>query len=63
MLDDFSLRSFYLGRVSLGIAQDKFMAMWRKKMYIFMHKNAESAADYFKLPPGRVIELGRKIFI
>lgn len=55
--------SFYLGRVSLGIAQDKFMAMWRKKMYIFMHKNAESAADYFKLPPGRVIELGRKIFI
>lgn len=55
--------SFYLGRISLGIEKNKNMAFWRKKLFIFLHRNSESVVEYFKLNPGSVIELGRKIVI
>lgn len=55
--------SFYLGRISLGIEKNREMAFWRKKLFIFLHRNSESVVEYFKLNPGSVIELGRKIVI
>ena len=55
--------SFYLGRINLGIEKNHRMAFWRKKLYIFLHRNSESAVEYFRLNPGTVIELGRKITI
>ena len=55
--------SFYLGRINIGIEKTGKMAFWRKKLYIFLHRNSESAVEYFKLNPGTVVELGRKIMI
>lgn len=55
--------SFYLGRINLGIEKNRKMSFWRKKLYIFLHRNSESAVEYFRLNPGTVIELGRKITI
>lgn len=55
--------SFYLGRINLGIEKNHRMSFWRKKLYIFLHRNSESAVEYFRLNPGTVIELGRKITI
>lgn len=55
--------SFYLGRINIGIEKTGKMAFWRKKLFVFLHKNSESAVEYFRLNPGSVIELGRKIMI
>lgn len=55
--------SFYLGRISIGVSKKGNMALWRKKLFVFLHRNSESAVEYFKLIPGTVIELGRKVII
>jgi KUP system potassium uptake protein len=69
--------SFYLGRETLIPADGKRaraalpgsepalartdMARWRKKLFIFMARNAQSATAFFGLPPNRVVELGAQI--
>jgi KUP system potassium uptake protein len=37
------------------------MASWRKKLFIIMARNAQSATAFFGLPPNRVVELGAQI--
>ncbi len=59
--------SYYLGREQL-IARHKAwkrggatMNIWRKRLFAIMSKNGRSAAEFFQLPPNRVIELGTQI--
>jgi KUP system potassium uptake protein len=42
-------------------AQTRVMGNWRKKLFIFMTRNAQSATAFFGLPPNRVVELGAQI--
>jgi KUP system potassium uptake protein len=37
------------------------MARWRKKLFVIMTRNAQSATAFFGLPPNRVVELGAQI--
>ena len=37
------------------------MAVWRKKLFAFMSRNARGAEFFFRLPPNRVLELGAQI--
>ena len=37
------------------------MARWRKKLFVVMSRNAQSAARFFGLPSNRVVELGAQI--
>jgi KUP system potassium uptake protein len=53
--------SFYLGRERLIPTGTSRMARWRKKLFVFMSRNAQSAANFFGLPPNRVVELGAQI--
>jgi KUP system potassium uptake protein len=67
--------TFYLGRETLiamphakatrgsdGTAMEgRRMGRWRKKLFILMTRNAQSATAYFGLPPNRVVELGAQI--
>jgi len=59
--------SFYLGREQLiplrGARREGGMTMniWRKKLFAFMSRNAQSAAAFFQLTPNRVVELGTQI--
>ena len=39
------------------------MPLWRDRVFATMARNAGNAADYFKLPANRVIELGTKVEI
>jgi KUP system potassium uptake protein len=39
------------------------MAMWRERLFFFMFRNAGSAADFFKIPPNRVVEFGTQVEI
>jgi KUP system potassium uptake protein len=53
--------SYYLGREQLLPTGTTRMARWRKKLFILMSRNAQSAAHFFGLPSNRVIELGAQI--
>jgi KUP system potassium uptake protein len=59
--------SYYLGR-ELLIPRKKAwkrggvtMNIWRKRLFALMARNGRSAAEFFQLPPNRVIELGTQI--
>jgi KUP system potassium uptake protein len=67
--------TFYLGRETLiamphskanramdgTVLEGRRMGRWRKKLFILMTRNAQSATAYFGLPPNRVVELGAQI--
>ena len=55
--------SFFLGREQLLPNGQSRMSTWRKKLFIFMTRNARSATAFFNIPPGRVVELGTQIEI
>jgi KUP system potassium uptake protein len=37
------------------------MNIWRKRLFAVMSRNSRSAAEFFELPPNRVVELGTQI--
>ncbi len=37
------------------------MARWRKKLFVFLARNARSATEFFGIPPNRVVELGAQV--
>jgi KUP system potassium uptake protein len=37
------------------------MALWREKLFVAMHRDAGSMANYLNLPPNRVVELGSQV--
>ncbi len=53
--------SYFLGRETLLAEGDTKMAYWRKRLFIIMSRNAQSATAYFELPANRVVELGAQI--
>ncbi len=66
--------SFFLGRETLiATPRGKLpkrlpgdprpMPYWRRRLFIIMTRNAQSAAAFFGLPPNRVVELGAQIQI
>ena len=64
--------TFYLGRETLIARPDQKripsgappkLAFWRKKLFIFMSRNARPATSFFNIPPNRVVELGAQIQI
>jgi KUP system potassium uptake protein len=53
--------TFYLGRETLLTSGASPMRRWRKTLFAFMSRNAANPADYFGIPPNRVVELGAQI--
>ena len=51
--------SFFLARDTIrATGENKVMALWREKLFAFLGRNAAQAAEYFSLPPNRVVEMG-----
>jgi KUP system potassium uptake protein len=48
-------------RVRAVTRSAKGMARWRKKLFGFLQRNAQSATAFFNVPPNRVVELGAQI--
>ncbi len=44
-------------------ARGLWMALWRKKLFAVMSRNAQSATAFFGLPPNRVVEMGAQVQI
>lgn len=57
--------SFFLSRETIIAVADipSGMAFWRKRLFATMSRNAGSPAEYFTIPPNRVIEIGTQIRI
>jgi KUP system potassium uptake protein len=53
--------TFYLGRENLIPTGNKPLARWRKRLFIFMQRNARPATEFFGIPPNRVVELGAQM--
>jgi len=54
--------SFFLGRETLFPRLTRLaLARWREKLFILMFRNAGSAADFFRIPVNRVVELGTQV--
>jgi KUP system potassium uptake protein len=53
--------TFFLGRETVLATGRSKMAGWRKRLFIIMSRNAQSATEYFGLPPNRVVELGAQV--
>ena len=60
---DIMATSFFLGRRSLVPAAQPTMPLWQDKLFIFLMKNAANPTDFFKIPPGRVVELGAQVTV
>ncbi|TFI58170.1 potassium transporter Kup [Sphingomonas parva] len=55
--------SFFLARQTLLASSRPGMWIWRERLFAWMLRNAESAMEFFKLPPNRVVELGSQVEI
>ena len=44
-------------------ARGRWMAGWRKRLFVVMARNAQTATAFFGLPPNRVVELGAQVQI
>jgi KUP system potassium uptake protein len=53
--------TYYLGRETLLPTGPARMARWRKRLFIVMARNAQTASSFFGLPPNRVVEMGAQI--
>jgi KUP system potassium uptake protein len=60
---DYENISYYLGRESFSTTGNSGMAKWRKKLFIFLSRNARPATEFFNLPANRVIEIGSQVQI
>lgn len=55
--------TFFLSRQAIVPTKAPGMALWREKLFSFMARNAQSPADFFRLPANRVVELGMHVEI
>jgi len=55
--------TFFLGRETLLAKPGPEMPLWRQKLFITQNRLAGTPADFFNLPPNRVVELGAQIVL
>ena len=53
--------SYFLGRETVVTRPGVAMPYWRQRIFATLHRNARTAADFFKLPPNQVVELGTRV--
>jgi KUP system potassium uptake protein len=53
--------SYYLGRETLLPYGPAKLATWRKRLFIYLARNSQTASSFFGLPSNRVVELGAQI--
>jgi KUP system potassium uptake protein len=53
--------SFFIGRRSFKISPQGLMPTWQDRLFILLTRQADDVITYFRIPAGRVIELGSQI--
>lgn len=55
--------SYLINRWSLEVARGAGWAVWRKRMFALLIRNATPQARMFSMPPDRVIEIGARLIL
>ncbi len=55
--------SYFLGRETILTTGKSGLARWRKRLFVYLARNARPANAFFRIPPNRVIELGAQVEI
>jgi len=53
--------TYLVGREGVLVTDAPGMARWRERLFRVLRRNATSAAEYFHLPPRRVVELNTQV--
>jgi KUP system potassium uptake protein len=53
--------SYFLSQITIVPTKSRDMAMWRKKLFLFLSHNAANPTTYFKLPDERTVTMGERI--
>jgi len=60
---DIMSTSFFLSRRALRPAAKSGMPKWQDRLFIRLARSANDATDYFRIPTGRVVEIGTQVTI
>ncbi len=60
---DIMSTSFFLSRRSLKASINSGMPLWQDKLFISLARNASDATEYFRIPTGRVVEIGTQVVV
>ena len=55
--------SYFIARQNVIPKPGAGMALWREALFAIMFRNARDAADFYRIPPNRVVELGTQVEI
>ena len=55
---DLDATTFFVRHETLVPARISAIANWRRNLFIKIYASAQEAAEFYRLPPGRVVELG-----
>lgn len=55
--------TYFLGRETIVPSKRKGMVHWREWLFALMSRMAQQPSTYFRLPPGRIVELGVQVEI
>ncbi len=53
--------SYFLGKETVVPDAGGRMSYWRESLFATLYRNARTAADFFRLPPNQVVELGTRV--
>jgi KUP system potassium uptake protein len=53
--------TYFVGSENIQVTKRPGMAMWRERVFAFMHRNATPAGNYFNLPAERTYGVGVQI--
>jgi KUP system potassium uptake protein len=55
--------TYFLSRETIIPGKGRGMAIWRRRLFGTLSRNAQSAMQFFQIPPNRVVELGMQVEI
>ncbi len=55
--------TYFASRESIVTTRRRGMSTWRDKLFVFMHRNAAPATNFFRIPSNRLVELGAQVEI
>ncbi|MFZ5635182.1 MAG: potassium transporter Kup [Pseudomonadota bacterium] len=55
--------TYFASRETIRARRGRGMPLWRDRLFAFMHRNAASASDFFRIPSDRLVELGSPVEI
>ncbi|MDQ2860231.1 MAG: potassium transporter Kup [Pseudomonadota bacterium] len=60
---DIMSTTFFLGRRWIVPDARSGMPLWQDRLFIFLTRNAANPTDFYRIPPGRVVELGAQVTV